>query len=110
MLTHEWHGGGNVFIRPNTLAKAGDAIEGHTHNFDHVTIVFTGSVKVTATGPDGAVQEGTFTAPAHFLVRAECTHQITALMDNTTIWCVYAHRTPQGIIVQEYTGWPEAYS
>lgn len=24
-------------------------------------------------------------------------------------WCIYAHRTPQGDVVQEYTGWEPAY-
>lgn len=54
---------GNNFIRPNSLAKAGDVTHGHKHNFDHTTIVFAGSVAVKAKLPDGRVVEGTFDAP-----------------------------------------------
>lgn len=24
-------------------------------------------------------------------------------------WCIYAHRTPQGDVVQQWTGWPDSY-
>jgi hypothetical protein len=104
----EWVSG-NIFIRPNRLPVVGDAVDGHKHNFDHTTIVFTGAVHVTATLPDGRVIERDFKAPAHFLVRADVTHRIEATEPETVFWCVYAHRTPQGDIVQDYTGWPEAY-
>ncbi len=124
--------GGNIFIRPNRLDKAGDKTTGHTHNFDHVTIVFTGAIHVRAfrraqivkeVGPDdglGAeistpeyhdtlIAERDFHAPAHCLIRADVMHEITALEDNTVYWCCYAHRTPQGDVVQHETGWTDAY-
>jgi CRP-like cAMP-binding protein len=98
---------GNIFLRKHAL-NAGDVIDGHKHNFDHTSIVFSGAVRVVARTPDGRdiVQE--FQAPAHFLVRAEVTHEITALVP-TEFWCVYAHRDPQGRITQEVTGWLPAY-
>lgn len=104
----EWVSG-NIFIRPNTLAKAGDVTGGHTHNFDHTTVVFKGAIRVKATLPDGSVIERDFAAPAHCLIRADSMHEITALADDTVYWCVYAHREPQGDVVQEVTGWYEAY-
>lgn len=100
---------GNIFIRPMPLPAAGDRIHGHRHNFDHTTIVFAGSVRVVATTPDGRALDREFRAPASFLVRAEVEHEITALEDGTIAWCVYSHRTPQGEVVQEYTGWAGAY-
>jgi len=103
----EWVSG-NVFIRPNTMTK-GDVINGHKHNFDHTSIIFTGAVRVVATLPDGRKVEVERAAPAHLLIKADVEHEITALEDNTEFWCVYSHRGPQGDIVQEYTGWPEAY-
>lgn len=129
---------GNVFIRPNLLTSVGKRIDGHRHNFDHTTIVFTGAVHVRATQPDGRVIERDYEAPSHFLVRAEVEHEITAIESHehraigallaekdpvkirgflerkysdtsSEPWCVYSHRDPQGRITQEYTGWEEAY-
>jgi quercetin dioxygenase-like cupin family protein len=100
---------GNIFIRRNPLPKVGDKVDGHTHNFDHTTIVFLGSVRVRATRPDGKIREQVFEAPSHFLVYRDVEHEITALEDNTLFWCVYSHRDPQGRVVQEWDGWNEAY-
>lgn len=89
--------------------KAGDLMApGHTHNFDHTTIVFRGAVHVEATTPDGRQIVADFRAPAHFLVKADVLHKITALEDDSEAWCVYSHRTPQGDVVQVYTGWEKA--
>lgn len=108
----EWISG-NIFIRPNRLAKAGDVTEGHKHNFDHTTIVFKGLVRVEATLPDGRVIQRDFGEGSnfgrHFLVKAEVLHKITALVDDTEYWCTYSHRTPQGDITQINTGWDDAY-
>lgn len=107
-MSDEWISG-NIFIRPNPLPKAGDKVDGHTHNFDHTTIVFRGAVHVKATLPNGTIIERDFHAPAHCLIRADVMHEITALEDNTEFWCVYSHRTPQGEVAETYTGWEGAY-
>ena len=104
----EWISG-NVFIRRNQMETAGTIIGGHTHNFDHTTIVFTGAVHVVATLPNGSVIERDFRAPAHFLVKADVLHEITALEDRTEFWCVYSHRNAQGDVVQDHDGWREPY-
>lgn len=108
MNQKEWISG-NIFIRPNTLEKAGSRVQGHKHHFDHTTIVYTGAVHVRAVTPEGVVIERDFHAPAHFLVLAEVEHEITALEDGTTFWCVYSHRDPQARVTQVNTGWEEAY-
>lgn len=101
--------GGNVFIRPNRLERIGDKTSGHFHNFDHVTIVFTGAIHVVATLLNGTTIEQDFKAPAHCLIRKDVRHEITATEDHTIYWCVYAHRDPQGDVVERNTGWTEAY-
>lgn len=102
---------GNIFIRKTMQhATKGERVDGHKHNFDHTTIVFSGGVHVKATLPDGTVKEKDFSAPAHFLVRKEVEHEITAIDDDTTFWCVYSHTNPQGKIVQEYDGWGASYT
>ena len=106
----EWVSG-NIFIRPNDLPNVGDRVDGHKHNFDHTTIVFTGAVHVRAQLPNGTVIERDFKAPSHFLVRADVEHEITATEPNTQFWCVYSHRSPQekDEVVQVFTGWEAAY-
>lgn len=108
MIRPEWVSG-NVFIRPNQLAKAGDQVHGHKHNFDHTTIVFTGAIHVKARLPNGETIERDFHAPSHCLIRAGVEHEITAIEDGTEFWCVYSHRDAQGRVSQVHTGWHEAY-
>ena len=100
----EWISG-NIFIRANVLPKKDDGVHGHKHNFDHTAIVFTGSVHVRGVCPDGRIIEQDFTAPSHFLVLKNVEHEITALEDGTSFWCVYSHRNAQGDVVQENIGW-----
>lgn len=105
----EWISG-NIFIRPMKFAKTGDKVDGHTHRFDHTTVVFKGAVRVRAKLPSGQMIERAFAAPSHFLVKADVEHEITATEDNTEAWCVYAHRDAQGEVVQQYTGWDAGYT
>ncbi len=109
MAKVEWVSG-NVFIRPNTLKEKGDFVHGHKHNFDHTTIIFTGAAHVKATLPDGTIREADFVAPAHFLVRKDVEHEITATEPETQFWCVYSHQTPQGKISQVNDGWEKSYT
>ena len=104
----EWVSG-NVMIRPNLLAKAGDVLPGHLHNFDHTLIVFKGSLRIHGECPDARIVEKEFVAPSHALVLKDVIHTITALQDDTEFWCVYSHRHPNGEISQEWTGWNDAY-
>ena len=104
---HEHYGEeycGNLFFRKSGYCPAGKTMPRHSHNFDHVTILFQGSLRI-ARGEE--VVE--LTAPAHILIKAGIEHEITALEDDTVYWCVYAHRTPQGEVSQEVTGWFPAY-
>jgi quercetin dioxygenase-like cupin family protein len=103
----EWQSG-NIFIRENRLAKTGDITNGHKHNFDHTTILMRGSVRITAKLDDGNLIRDA-KAPAYVLIKAGVEHEIVALEDDTVYWCVYSHRTPQGEITQDYTGWGDCY-
>lgn len=48
----------NLWLRQMHFLKAGDQNEGHLHNFDHLTLLAKGKLKVTV---DGVPSE--FTAP-----------------------------------------------
>jgi hypothetical protein len=111
---HGEYASGNIFLRRVQLAKAGDVLHGHTHNFDHTTFVVRGAVRVVATCEGGCMKPkvqdfGEGQEFRHFLVQKHWTHEITALTDDVEFYCIYSHRTPQGDVVQDATGWREAY-
>ena len=100
---------GNIYVRPNHLAKVGDRLAGHRHNFDHVTLVTQGAIHIDATLPDGTTRQLDLDAGGFCVIKAEVLHAITATAAHTEFLCIYAHRDPQGRVVQEFTGWEEAY-
>lgn len=108
---------GNIFVRPNCGMAQGAVCDGHTHNFDHVTFVTRGSFRITRTWPDGRTETIVVHAPGSagydgrwfVLIKAECMHRLEALEPNSDFFCVYAHRDPQGRVLQHYDGWLESY-
>ncbi len=83
---------GNVWIRGQYYLKKGDSHLGHKHNYDHMTMVVTGSVEVYV-GDDEPVL---YVAPTFFEVPAEKEHNITAMDDGTSLFCVFAVRDKEG--------------
>lgn len=77
----------NTWIKQMHFVKAGDMNDGHTHIFDHQTLLGKGSVKVTV---NGKVSE--FKAPTIIFIRAGLEHQIEALEDDTICYCIHAIR------------------
>lgn len=110
---------GNIFTRTMYFAKAGEVVHGHTHNFDHVTLVLAGGVRIKygrkINGEMVFEGEREFYAPkqmngdggqeAQVLIKKDIFHEITALEDNTHCWCVFAHRDPDtGEVVETWNG------
>lgn len=81
---------GNLWLRQMHFAKAGDCNEGHTHNFDHTTLLAVGSVEVDVEG-----RKSTFVAPHMIYITAGKRHFLTALEDNTVAYCVHALRSAE---------------
>ncbi len=77
----------NLWLRQMHFAKAGDANEGHKHNYDHMTLLATGSVAVHVDG-----QTTSFKAPYMIFIQAGKSHYIEALENNTVAYCVHALR------------------
>lgn len=77
----------NLWTRQMYFAKAGDANEGHVHNYDHTTLLAYGSVRVHV---DGNATD--FKAPHMIYVQAGKSHFIEALEDGTVAYCVHALR------------------
>lgn len=82
----------NLFSRQMHFEKAGDKEFGHTHPFDHLTLLAAGSVKVTVEG-----KETIFKAPHMIYIRADKVHQLEALEDNTVAYCIHALRDGNGV-------------
>jgi quercetin dioxygenase-like cupin family protein len=106
---------GNIFVRAggrmDALLKKGGVVPWHTHkNFSHVSAILSGGVKAEKKSPEGVVLvEREIYAPAYLLIEAGNAHQFTSLADGTVLHCIYAHRSPQGEVVEEYNGWLDAY-
>lgn len=77
----------NLWLRQMFFEKAGDANEGHVHNYDHMTLLAHGSVRVHV---DGKTSD--FKAPHMIFIAKGKSHFIEALEDGTVAYCVHALR------------------
>lgn len=104
---------GPLALRHFSLEKPCQENQGHTHNYDHVTFVLSGAVRVFYCKP-GESEETSKDfrhndEQSYFLVLAGVEHRIKALEPNTRYACVYAHFDHEGVAVQEYVGAEAAY-
>jgi len=100
-------------IRPNVLLKD-QVLPGHSHDdFDHLTIVKSGAMRVEVVTPDGKqgrriVAAGVPTADSHtvdqstFHVPKGWLHTIAGLADITEFWCVYMPRNEHGEMIEQH--------
>jgi quercetin dioxygenase-like cupin family protein len=77
----------NLYTRLMHFESVGDVESGHTHQFDHLTLLASGRLKVTV---DGKVSE--FTAPHMIYIQKDKNHELVALEPNTTAYCIHALR------------------
>ena len=85
----------NVYIRLMNFAEEGDVEVGHSHTYDHATVLSNGSVIYEVLdGLDGnVIDKKTFTAPDMIFVGKNKFHRITALEPNTVCSCTHAIRS-----------------
>lgn len=84
----------NVFTRLMHFKKKGDVERGHSHPYDHATMVSAGSVSVEVYDEDGVMHTAkTFTAPTMIYIQKNRKHKLTALEDGTLCACIHALRT-----------------
>lgn len=100
MSCHELGFFGNIWVRQHNLDKAGDMTPGHTHKFDHVTLLTNGRVKVHIEGKEPKE----FVAPTFIVIRKEYQHHIEALEDNVVYYCVFALRNLDGEVIDDIYG------
>jgi len=78
----------NIYSRMMSFEKAGDAESGHTHVFDHLTLLAKGSLQVTV----GMGKPIIFKAPHMLFIAKDMNHELVAMEDNTLAFCVHALR------------------
>ena len=77
----------NLYSRMMRFERAGDIEIGHTHQFDHLTLLAKGRLKVTV---EGVATE--FTAPHMIYIHKDKVHELEALSDETVAYCIHALR------------------
>ncbi len=77
----------NLFSRQMHFKYAGDIEYGHTHSFDHLTLLASGSLRVTVEG-----KTTDFKAPHMIYIHKDKNHELVALEDNTVAYCIHALR------------------
>jgi quercetin dioxygenase-like cupin family protein len=98
MSSHELGFFGNIWVRQNVLQKAGDRHGGHKHEFDHVSLLTKGKVRVEVEG----YQPKEFTAPTFIIIKKEHAHDFVALEDDVNWYCVFALRDLDGQVVEVF--------
>lgn len=83
----------NVFVRMMHFEKANDHELSHKHEFDHITFLASGSLKILTNG-----EETIFKAPHLIYIKKDVVHELFALEDNTVASCIHAI-TPTSNIV-----------
>lgn len=73
-----------IFIKQMRFRKKGWIARTHAHNYDHQTLVTTGSLKVTVDGMESIVL-----APNAMLIQAGKPHLLEALEDETVAYCIH---------------------
>lgn len=90
---------GNVWVKMNYIPKAGGTFGGHTHGFDHVSLLVRGKVRVEIEG----FEPKEFTAPTFIVIKKEYNHNFIALEDDSLWYCVFALRNVDGEVMDIYS-------
>ena len=102
---------GNIWVRQHILEKENDVAKGHLHEFDHVTMLVKGKVRVdvknTLTKEERFKE---FQSPTFMIIRKDHTHKITALTDDVQYYCVFALRDIDGDVTDVYSGKNDPYA
>lgn len=92
----------NVFIKQMHFQFVGDREEGHAHLFDHVTLLASGRLRLTALG-----KATEFVAPHHIFIKAGVVHELEALEDNTVVHCIHGIREKDCVDIVDPASLPE---
>jgi len=77
----------NVWSKMMTFENVGDKEHGHSHCFDHMTLLAKGRISIKA---NDKITE--FSAPNMIFIKAGVEHELTAIEADTTVFCIHAIR------------------
>ena len=86
----------NLYSRMMHFKNKGDMEIGHTHQFDHLTLLSTGKLRVTVEG-----KTTDFNAPHMIYIHKDKIHELEALTDNTIAYCIHALRDDNDDIIDD---------
>jgi hypothetical protein len=81
----------NLWSRMMHFKNVGDTEIGHKHQFDHLTLLAKGSLKVTIEGKDTI-----FKAPHMIFIQKDKFHELVAIEEDTVAYCIHALRNQDG--------------
>lgn len=82
----------NVFVKMMEMYFKGDIITGHSHVFDHITLLAKGSLLMRANG-----EEHEHKAPKLIVTPKGVIHEFEALEHETLLCCIHAVRDGDGV-------------
>lgn len=77
----------NCWVKQMKFEKQGHRHKGHSHTFDHQSLLAAGSVECVVNGTASVHK-----APTIIYIRAGLSHGFTALEDNTVMYCIHPLR------------------
>jgi hypothetical protein len=89
---------GNIWIAQFEMPGIGVEINQHQHEYDHVSLLTSGSVAVSIN--DGP--ETIYNAPSIILIRKNFDHKVRSLSDDTLWYCIFALRDIDGNVIDEF--------
>lgn len=75
----------DLFVKSYCIQKTGSFVPQHVHEFDHVSTIAYGGVKVWEDGN----YRGERHAPVSFIIKAGVQHTFETLVDNTVLLCIH---------------------
>lgn len=106
---------GVFFTRYGRLPQKGMRVVTHRHNYDHITLILGAATyqQLEATNPEETefrvVRETRMSRGGQVYVVAGQLHAIVADEDNVEYWCTFNHRDEEGVLCDQFTGWPRSY-
>lgn len=91
----------NIYLKKMCFKDENITYYGHYHDYDHVTLIASGKVKVKFSAiPEMGIPEEVkeYSAVSTFVTRSFREHEITSLEPNTTVCCIHGIREDSGEI------------